>query len=312
MHRTLLMLLIGFGVLLVSVTTSAQPPPIPSCPTLGDLPTRLKPGMWAKTVAGFTINRRAEPDLQSSRTGQIPNGDIVRVADGPRCADGYVWWLLNYDSMMGWTAEGDAQSGDYWLEGVGLIATPAADSREPDGCLQPPELYDRLQLDFASVNLRTLAMLDHAQELYRAEGGIIHLRDSVMQGSYNPGRVAASFGTHDGGGALDISVREIGTGVILTNEIKPLLRALRLAGFAAWLRDVDELYKGSPIHIHAIAIGDAELSEAARGQIDGPFGYLRGFNGLPQDSGVPLPDTSGEMVICDWMRALGFDDLRES
>jgi hypothetical protein len=70
------------------------------------------------------------------------------------------------------------------------------------------------------------------------------------------------------------------------------------------------LYKGSPIHIHAIAIGDKELSDAARGQIDGTFGYFRGFNALPQDNGIPLPDTSGEMVICDWMRALGYQDLR--
>ncbi|MCC6896004.1 MAG: hypothetical protein IT321_24495 [Anaerolineae bacterium] len=312
MHRYSLILIVLTAICLLPMSASAQQPTtVPGCPTLGDLPTRLKPGMWAKTVAGFTINRRAEPDLQSARTGQIPNGDILRVADGPRCADGYVWWLLNYDSMMGWTAEGDAQSGDYWLEGVGKIAEPAADSDEPDGCLQPPEIYDRLQINsFASVNLRTLAMLDHAQELYSAGGGVIHLRDSIMQGSYNPGAVEASFGTHDGGGALDISVREIGSGILLADEIKPLLHALRLAGFAAYLRDTNELYKGSPIHIHAIAIGDAELSEAARAQIDGTFGYLRGFNALPQDSGIPLPDTSGEMVICDWMKAMGFDDLR--
>lgn len=311
MHRTLHTLLIAvFCILTTLGMVSAQPTPVPSCPTIGDLPTRLKPGMWAKTVAGFTINRRAEPDLQSARTGQIPNGDIVRVADGPRCADGYVWWQLNYDSMMGWTAEGDVKDGSYWLEGVGKIAEPAADSTEPDGCLQPPEIYDRIQVADVTVNLRTLAMLDHAQELYSAEGGIIHLRDVLMQGSYNPGGVSASFGTHDGGGALDISVRQIGTGTVLTDEIKPLLHALRLAGFAAWLRDFDELYKGSPIHIHAIAIGDAELSEAARGQIDGTFGYFRGYNGLPQDSGIPLPDTSGDMIICDWMRAQGYSDLR--
>ena len=29
----------------------------------------------------------------------------------------------------------------------------------------------------------------------------------------------------------------------------------RVAGFAAWLRHEDELYDGSVIHIHAIAIG---------------------------------------------------------
>jgi hypothetical protein len=123
--------------------------------------------------------------------------------------------------------------------------------------------------------------------------------------------VQASFGTHDGGGAVDISVRESVTQIILTQEIQPMIDALRLAGFAAWLRDADELYPGSPIHIHAIAIGDKELSDAARAQLDGPQGYFRGYNGLPEGYGGPALDTSGELVVCEWMRALGFDDLRE-
>jgi len=71
------------------------------------------------------------------------------------------------------------------------------------------------------------------------------------------------------------------------------------------------LYPGSPIHIHAIAIGDADLSEAARGQIDGTFGYLRGYDGLPHDDGIPQPDTSGDMVLCDWMKDMGYTDLRD-
>src|SRR5215207_884045 len=110
-YRLIVFLLASFSLLTTLTASAQQPTATPNCPTLGDLPTRLKPGMWAKTVAGFTINRRVEPDLQSDRSGQIPNGDIVRVADGPRCADGYVWWLLNYDSMMGWSAEGDVQDG---------------------------------------------------------------------------------------------------------------------------------------------------------------------------------------------------------
>ncbi len=305
MHRTFYAFMIAVCVWMSPGVVSAQPTPAPACPTLGDLPTprprRAKPcGCY----------QRVPDRLQSARSGQIPNGDIVRVADGPRCADGYVWWLLNYDSMMGWTAEGDAKDGSYWLEVVGRIASPAADSGEAIGCLQPPEVYDQIELGFVTLNLRTLAIFDRPQELYQVEGGVIHLRDIIMQDCYNTGGVSASFGTHDGGGALDISVREIGTGKVLADEIKPLLHALRLAGFAAWLRDFDELYKGSPIHIHAIAIGDAELSEAARGQIDGMFGYFRGFNGLPQDNGIPLPDTSGDMVICDWMHAPGYADMR--
>ena len=181
---------------------------------------------------------------------------------------------------------------------------------EPAGCWEPPEDYSRLWVNGALLNARTLAMLDHAQALYAAGGGTVDFRLALTQGSYNAGGVAASFGTHDGGGAADLSVRSRVDWSVLEAEIAPMIAALRVAGFAAWLRDTDELYPGSPIHIHAIAIGDAELAEAARAQLDGTFGYLRGYNGLPQIGGVPLLDGHGGPLICAWMAARGFGDLR--
>ena len=153
-------------------------------------------------------------------------------------------------------------------------------------------------------------MLDHAQALYAAGGGVIDFRAALTQGSYNAGGVAASFGTHDGGGAVDLSVRDPADWSVRYEEIEPMLHSLRVAGFAAWLRDTGELYPDSPLHIHAIAIGDRELSPDARAQIDGRFGYLRGYNGLPQMNGFPAVDRYGPPVICAWMRDLGFDDLR--
>ncbi|MBZ0286116.1 MAG: hypothetical protein K8I30_00775, partial [Anaerolineae bacterium] len=250
---------------------------------------------------------------QAAIVAQVPDGDIFRVVDGPRCADSYVWWQVDYAGTQGWMAEGDATSGDYWLVALAGQGTPIA---EPEnglktiGCQKPPDDYSRVLVNGEQLNARTLAMLDHAQELYRAEGGVHNFRTAIMQGSYNPGGVAASFGTHDGGGAIDLSVRDPQDRRVLTSEIEPMLRALRFAGFAAWLRDTNSLYAGSPIHIHAIAIGDAELSDAAREQIDGTFGYLRGYDGLPREDGLPQPDTSGEMILCEWMVALGYHDLR--
>jgi hypothetical protein len=76
------------------------------------------------------------------------------------------------------------------------------------------------------------------------------------------------------------------------------------------LRAEDQLYDGSVIHIHAVAVGDAELSQAARAQIDGPYGYLRGYNGLPPGWGGPGLDEHGDPVICRWMVARGFEDIR--
>lgn len=189
------------------------------------------------------------------------------------------------------------------------IPTPTA-FVEPDGCAEPPHDMTRHWVSVGYFNARTLAMLDHAQALYDAQGGAIDLRVALTQGSYTGGALAASFGTHDGGGAVDLSVRNPSTWDVLHDEIEPLIRALRLAGFAAWLRDTGDLYPNSPIHIHAIAVGDPELAEMARAQIDGTFGYLRGFDGLPRRDGIPVIDRHGGPVLCQWMLDAGFRDMR--
>jgi hypothetical protein len=178
---------------------------------------------------------------------------------------------------------------------------------EPAGCLKPPDDYTRIEVNGWIINQRTLSMLIHAQELY---GGELEITGSaITQGSYQDS-VAASFGTHAGGGAVDISVLRKNTYTVMWDDINPLLRALRLAGFAAWLRDYGELYTDSPIHIHAIAIGDRELSPAAEDQLTGPAGYFRGFSGLPTTDTTPAPDRFGVPILCQWMIDLGFLDLR--
>ena len=179
---------------------------------------------------------------------------------------------------------------------------------EPAGCLKPPEDYTRLEVNGSTINQRTFAMLTHAQELY---GGEIEINGyAITQGSYSTA-VTASFGTHAGGGAVDLSVLRQGTYTVLWDDIEPLIHALRAAGFAAWLREYGELYADSPIHIHAIAVGDQELSVPAQDQLTGEAGYFRGFSGLPVDLyGAPKPDRYGGPILCQWMIDLGYRDLR--
>lgn len=186
-----------------------------------------------------------------------------------------------------------------------LTQTPTL---EPAGCRKPPEAYDLVDIDGNLFNQRTIDMLEHAQILY---GGEIDLTGSaITQGSFHDNG-AASFGTHLGGGAVDLSVMRTGTWTVLYDDIPVLLQALRTAGFAAWLREVDEVFPGSGIHIHAIAIGDRDLSEAAVAQLTGDAGYFRGFSGLPPVNGIPTIDRFGGPVLCQWMLDAGYQDLRE-
>lgn len=318
MLRSTLMLLstlIGFIV--------AQPTPSDT-PTCTEPFSRIMPGEWARVVYDIPLNLRPEPGTQLARLDVILPGEMVYVVEGGVCTEGYRWWQVEWNDQTGWIVEGDPANGEYWLEPIGLIDAiedPDGVERryivdaegeiiERAGCLRPPDDYTRVTWGYATFNRRTLAMLQQAQRIYNETGGSVRFEDMVVQGSYNPG-VDASFGTHDGGGAVDISVRSRVDFSVLTTEILPMLDALRTAGFAAWLRSPNELYPGSAIHIHAVAVDDEEASEAARGQVDGEFGYLRGYNGLPQDDGQPpIPDAYGDPVICRWMRDDGFDDLR--
>lgn len=188
-----------------------------------------------------------------------------------------------------------------------ISPTPQATSFiEAAGCLRPPDDYTRVQIGAATLNARTLWMLQRAEQLY---GGTIPIASSgITQGSYNPGGVDASFGTHDAGGAVDITVRNIPIDwSIKYEDIPAMIDALRLAGFAAWFRDERE---DLVPHIHAIAIGDQELSSIALLQLTGRYGYFRGYDGFPRDDGIPLTARYGDMVICQWMLDAGYSDLR--
>ncbi len=192
-------------------------------------------------------------------------------------------------------------------------STPAAPptgtpAPEPVGCQKPPDDYTRVEVNGWTINQRTLTILTHAQKLYGGELEIA--RNAVTQGSYHDNG-AASFGTHLGGGAVDLSVMRRGTYTVLWDDVEALVRALRAAGFAAWLREYGELYTDSPIHIHAIAIGDRELSPAAEDQLTGPAGYFRGHSGIPPAAdSAPTPDRYGGPILCQWMIDLGYHDLR--
>ncbi|HEY7596079.1 MAG TPA: peptidoglycan-binding protein [Actinophytocola sp.] len=121
----------------------------------------------------------------------------------------------------------------------------------------------RLSSHGATMNARTKAMLAKAEDRL---GRTL----TITQGSYNPGGDPSSAGTHDGGGVLDISVRNMST----STQTK-VVRTLRQVGFAAWRRTPSQ--GDWPFHIHAVAISDTDMSPAAQHQVGD---YYLGRNGL--------------------------------
>lgn len=176
------------------------------------------------------------------------------------------------------------------------VAAIGPASAEP--CQRPPDDYRRTTINGYVINVRTLWMLRLADKLYEGPGSPLR----VVQGSYTD-KVDASFGTHAGGGAVDISIRAKAAphDVLPTEEANKIVDALRHAGFAAWLRMPDDLDPPATLHIHAIAVGDRELSNEAQAQVTGPIGYFAGYDGVPPENGGTKRDRHGGPVICDWM-----------
>ncbi|HEX2131067.1 MAG TPA: peptidoglycan-binding protein [Actinophytocola sp.] len=137
----------------------------------------------------------------------------------------------------------------------------------------------RLTYHGATMNSRTKAMLVEAE-------GLLGRSLTVTQGSYNTGN-PGSAGTHDGGGALDLSVS--GMSSSLRTRV---VRTLRNVGFAAWLRTPEQ--GNWAYHIHAIALADTDQSPTAQNQAGD---YYLGFNGLANhgpDDGPQVPKVTWE------------------
>ncbi|WP_344856834.1 peptidoglycan-binding protein [Planomonospora alba] len=133
----------------------------------------------------------------------------------------------------------------------------------------------RVSIDGVTVNTRTRSMLAEAERLLG--------RDLVvLQGSYNPGGDPTSAGTHDGGGALDISVEKMSSAAR-----SAAVRALRRVGFAAWVRTPEQA--DWPWHIHAVAISDTDLSSQSQHQVGDYYLGLNGLAGRGPDDGPKVP-----------------------
>jgi len=137
----------------------------------------------------------------------------------------------------------------------------------------------RVARDGYVVDARTEAMLEEAETA-------LGRRLKLDQGSYNPGGDPTSAGTHDGGGVVDINVKGM-----TAKTRRSVAKALRVVGFAAWVRNPNQ--GDWPWHIHAVAISDTDLSTPAQHQVGD---YYLGLNGLANRA----PDDGPRIAIHTW------------
>lgn len=213
--------------------------------------------------------------VQSALTHQ----GFSAVADGffgPGTKSAYSQW----QQSLGYT--GSDASGSPGITSLTTLGQREGFSVNNDGITptgEPTEDYTRISYNGVSgvvVNRRTKTLLERA---------VVALSDSyswtpyLTQGSYHTG-TSSSAGTHDGGGVVDIRVT-----TMTENGRNLCVQALREVGFAAWYRTPAE---GFSVHIHAVAIGDWEMSPQAEDQVQD---YFNGLNGLANNGPDTLPSS---------------------
>lgn len=153
--------------------------------------------------------------------------------------------------------------------------------RESNPFKEPGHNYGRIRYDGRVINVRTREMLEDANRHLGRDPGTVF---DLSQGSYNTS-VSASAGTHAGGGVIDVA-----------SSSWTVAKALRQAGFAAWVRTPSEGPWG--YHIHAVAIGDRELSASAARQ---ETAYFNGRNALANNRADTAPSWVGRPYP-DWAK----------
>lgn len=84
-----------------------------NCPDA--LPPRLVAGGQGRVIVGGAPNNlRAEPFTTAAIVGEIPAGGAFTVLRGPDCGGDVIWWQVDMNGLIGWTAESQGQ--DYFTE----------------------------------------------------------------------------------------------------------------------------------------------------------------------------------------------------
>lgn len=93
--------------------------------------TQVKVGNFGRVTisSGATrLNIRLEPSASAEIVGQIPDGSIIQILDGPVCGKSgnltVAWWKVQFGEITGWSAEA-LDTADRFIEPVGASPTPS-------------------------------------------------------------------------------------------------------------------------------------------------------------------------------------------
>jgi len=142
-----------------TATLPAPEPTLPPLPlarqTCEDAPpSSLQVGLYLYAGSSGGSQVRPQPSSEGVATGQLDYGKAAIILDGPRCAEGLVWWQVQAleGDLTGWAAEGNTK--EQWL--VPIPYKPAASLPLPGAWKACPGAtfpLSRLQVDlYAYVN----------------------------------------------------------------------------------------------------------------------------------------------------------------
>lgn len=227
--------------------------------------------------------------------------EALGVRDSERTPRGVVLvGRITGERLLGWS---HALDWSFDSAGLARIARAAGlDTKVPDEAMasfvadavlargEPEHDYHQVRRGHFVLNRRTVTMLRQA----RACSPDRELHFAILKGSYEIGDTKGAH-PHQGGGVVDLSVRDLAV-----DEIEHSVRALRLAGFAAWFRQ-----RANRPHIHAVAIGDREMSPSAAWQVKAYFAGRDGRSFAGPDPHAALPVSLPAWVAKYRVRFLG-------
>jgi len=115
---------------------------------------RLLIGGQGQVNVGGANRVRSAPTVTAEKIGEIPVGEIFDVISGPECAEGYQWWLVEYNGLRGWTAESHGST--YYVTPIEreAVASPAPTATSVFADQRPSDAITPLNADVVGEQAR--------------------------------------------------------------------------------------------------------------------------------------------------------------